>query len=204
MLTPVASSSRTLPSSSFVRFVRSAISRNMSGLSPKSRGRRISVNTDSVTSFALADLSISLIRQPLLRTRCERPCRRSAEQRDEVAALQLRAHSITSSARASRFGGTSRPELHNIAAQIGYLLINSGRAWHSGTREINPIVGETPRLPSRNPAPCLHARSPRKPLSAISGLAARPNHRSIWVGSTAISSNSLRVGTPFDMAAVCA
>ena len=42
----------------------------------------------------------------LLRPRCERPrSRRSAEQRDELAPL----HSITSSARASSDGGTSRP-----------------------------------------------------------------------------------------------
>ena len=44
--------------SSFVRSVRSAISRNVSGLRRKSRGRRISVCTDSV---AAAGLSISLI-----------------------------------------------------------------------------------------------------------------------------------------------
>src|SRR5262245_9326890 len=41
----------------------------------------------------------------LLRTRLERPCRRGAEQRDELAPL----HSITSSARASTAGGISRP-----------------------------------------------------------------------------------------------
>src|SRR5215471_5696756 len=41
----------------------------------------------------------------LLRARRERPRRRAAEQRDERAAL----HSITSSARASNIGGTSRP-----------------------------------------------------------------------------------------------
>src|SRR6516162_3330983 len=41
-----------------------------------------------------------------LRVRCQRPCRRrAAEQRDELAPL----HSITSSARASSVGGTSRP-----------------------------------------------------------------------------------------------
>src|SRR5262245_60144515 len=48
----------------------------------------------------------------LLRARRERPRgRRDAEQRDEVAALDLRAHSITSSARTSRVGGTSRPSV---------------------------------------------------------------------------------------------
>src|SRR5262249_11664373 len=45
----------------------------------------------------------------LLRVRRERPCSRSAsEQRDEFAALHLRGHSITSSARASSVGGISR------------------------------------------------------------------------------------------------
>src|SRR6266545_1140236 len=41
----------------------------------------------------------------LLRARGERPRGRTAEQRDEFAAI----HSITSSARASSVGGTSRP-----------------------------------------------------------------------------------------------
>src|SRR5262245_187275 len=42
----------------------------------------------------------------LLRFRDERPRRRASEQRDELAAPD---HSITSSARASSDGGTSRP-----------------------------------------------------------------------------------------------
>src|SRR5262249_33564457 len=47
----------------------------------------------------------------LLRPRRERPRRgRAAEQRDELAAL----HSITSSARASRFGGTSMPSARAV------------------------------------------------------------------------------------------
>src|SRR5262249_77638 len=41
----------------------------------------------------------------LLRACCERPCRRAADQRDELAPF----HSITSSARASSAGGISRP-----------------------------------------------------------------------------------------------
>src|SRR5205823_3615348 len=45
----------------------------------------------------------------LLRARRERPRRRAAEQRDELAPLHLWAHSITSSARASSVGDTSRP-----------------------------------------------------------------------------------------------
>src|SRR5262249_49134950 len=53
----------------------------------------------------------------LLRPRRERPCtRRAAEQRDERAA----SHSITSSARASSVGGTSRP----IALGVGKLMTN--------------------------------------------------------------------------------
>src|SRR5262249_21671925 len=42
----------------------------------------------------------------LLRPRRERPCCRATEQRDELAAA---AHSITSSARADKLGGTSIP-----------------------------------------------------------------------------------------------
>src|SRR5262249_40827907 len=45
----------------------------------------------------------------LLRPRRERPRRRAAEQRNELAAFHLRGHSITSSARASNVAGTSRP-----------------------------------------------------------------------------------------------
>jgi hypothetical protein len=54
------------------------------------------------------------LRNPTSGMRCcarsERPCdHRSAEQRDEVAALHLPAHSITSSARASSVAGMSMP-----------------------------------------------------------------------------------------------
>src|SRR5262249_8535591 len=52
-----------------------------------------------------------------LRARRERPCRRAAEQRDEVAAC----HSITSSARASSVGGTVTPS----ALAVLRLMINS-------------------------------------------------------------------------------
>src|SRR5262245_31701368 len=45
----------------------------------------------------------------LLRARHERPRRRTANQRDELAPLHCCGHSITSSARASRVGGTSMP-----------------------------------------------------------------------------------------------
>src|SRR5207253_1357510 len=53
----------------------------------------------------------------LLRTCRERPCRRAAEQRDELAAP----HSITSSARASRLSGTVRP----IALAVLRLITSS-------------------------------------------------------------------------------
>jgi hypothetical protein len=53
----------------------------------------------------------------LLRTRRERPRSRAAEQRDERASF----HSITSSARASRFGGTSMPS----ARAVGRLMTSS-------------------------------------------------------------------------------
>src|SRR5215467_13457627 len=46
-------------------------------------------------------------RHRLLRTRRERQHRRACEQRDELAPL----HSITSSARASKVAGTSRPRI---------------------------------------------------------------------------------------------
>src|SRR5262249_36197157 len=48
-------------------------------------------------------------RHRLLRARHERQRHRAAEQRDELAPLHLRGHSMTSSARASSVGGTSRP-----------------------------------------------------------------------------------------------
>ena len=58
-------------------------------------------------------------RQPLLRARRERPCnRRAAEQRDELAPFY---HSITSSARASSVGGTSRLSILAVSA----LMTNS-------------------------------------------------------------------------------
>src|SRR5262249_33066721 len=47
--------------------------------------------------------------------------RRAVEQRDECAALHLRDHSITSSARASNVGGTSRPR----ALAILWLITSS-------------------------------------------------------------------------------
>src|SRR5262249_17983372 len=57
-----------------------------------------------------------------LRVRRERPRRcRAAEQRDELASLHLPAHSITSSARASREGGTSTPS----ALAVWRLMIRS-------------------------------------------------------------------------------
>src|SRR6476660_6208772 len=54
----------------------------------------------------------------LLRSRRERQTRRSAEQRDELAALH---HSITSSARASSACGTSRPSALAVLRLINNL-----------------------------------------------------------------------------------
>src|SRR5262249_15468290 len=50
----------------------------------------------------------------LLRARRERPCRRTAKQRDERAPL----HSITSSARATSSGGRSRPSARAVLRLI--------------------------------------------------------------------------------------
>src|SRR5262245_7974415 len=51
----------------------------------------------------------------LLRPRDDRPRRHAAEQRDELAAVT---HSITSSARASSVGGTSRPSAFAVLRLI--------------------------------------------------------------------------------------
>src|SRR5262249_6523244 len=55
----------------------------------------------------------------LLRAGRERPRRRTAEQRDELAAL----HSITSSARASSEGGTVRPSILAVSALMTKLEV---------------------------------------------------------------------------------
>src|SRR5262249_55953057 len=54
----------------------------------------------------------------LLRTRRDRPRRRAAEQRNEIAPLHLRDHSITSSARCWRNQGTSRPSAFAVLRLI--------------------------------------------------------------------------------------
>src|SRR5262249_50042868 len=51
----------------------------------------------------------------LLRPRPQRPCRRTAEQRDEIAPPD---HSITSSARASSVSGTVRPNAFAVLRLI--------------------------------------------------------------------------------------
>src|SRR5262249_23311175 len=67
-----------------------------------------------------AGLSFCVIRDPhqhadashtlgLLRARRERPCRRAAEKRDELAAIHLRGHSITSSATKRKSRGIVSP-----------------------------------------------------------------------------------------------
>src|SRR5262249_7548044 len=54
----------------------------------------------------------------LPRTRRERPRRRAAEQRHELAPLHLRGHSMTSSASASNWSGTSRPSAFAVLRLI--------------------------------------------------------------------------------------
>src|SRR5262249_53960638 len=68
-----------------------------------------------------------------LRVHCERPCRRAAELRDELAAF----HSITSSARASSIGGTSRP----IALAVFRLITSSNLvgAWIGRSPGFSPF-----------------------------------------------------------------
>src|SRR6516225_94782 len=61
------------------------------------------------------DANFALVRR-LLRAHRERPRGHSAEQRDELAAFHL--HSITSSARASRPGGTSTPSAFAVLRLI--------------------------------------------------------------------------------------
>jgi hypothetical protein len=73
-------------------------------------------------------------RQPLLRTRRERPRCRAAEQRDELAAFH---YSITSSARASTVGGTSSPS----ALAVLRLITNSNLvgAWTGSSAGFAPF-----------------------------------------------------------------
>jgi hypothetical protein len=60
-------------------------------------------------------------RRRLLRARRERPrCRHAAKKGDELAPSKRRAvHSITSSAVASRVGGTARPSILAVSALSG-------------------------------------------------------------------------------------
>src|SRR5262249_36688753 len=69
----------------------------------------------------------------LLRARRERPCCRAAENRDEIAAL----HSITSSARASSVGGTSRPSAFAVLRLItsSYLV----GSWTGNSAGFSPL-----------------------------------------------------------------
>jgi hypothetical protein len=69
----------------------------------------------------------------LLRARRERPCRCAAEHHDELAPL----HSITSSARASKVGGISRP------SRLEYLWVHENSDHHgmgpSSRQKANPL-----------------------------------------------------------------
>src|SRR6516165_10789392 len=64
----------------------------------------------------------------LLRPRRKRPSRRAAEKRDELAPPD---HSITSSARAMRVGGTSRPSalaVLRLIAKINFVGWSTGKS----------------------------------------------------------------------------
>jgi len=78
----------------------------------------------------------------LLRARRERPRGRRAEQRDEVASLHLRGHSMTSSARAS-----SRPP---AAAELAFRDDNP-RPLPYGQLMSRPRIGATVMTPGRAP-----------------------------------------------------
>src|SRR5262249_20209732 len=92
----------------------------------------------------------------LLRPRRERPCRRAAEQRDELAPFHIRGHSITSSALASSCGGTSRPS----ALAVCRLMTNSnlvdcttGRSAGFAPLRIRPVYTPTWRYMSSRSVP---------------------------------------------------
>src|SRR5262249_14112163 len=70
----------------------------------------------------------------LLRARRERPSRRAAEQRDELAAPH---HSITSSARASSVAGTSRPSAFAVLRLI--TSSNLAGAWTGSSLGFSPL-----------------------------------------------------------------
>jgi hypothetical protein len=85
-------------------FARDCLSLAKQANTPALRQRLMDMARDWMrASMEEQDASASV----LLRARPERPCRRRAEQRDELAAL----HSITSSARASTEEGMSRPSV---------------------------------------------------------------------------------------------
>src|SRR5262249_16787633 len=87
----------------------------------------------------------------LLRPRRERPrCRRTAEQRDEIAT----SHSITSSARASSVGGTSRPS----ALAVLRLIASSNLVGSSTGRSegLAPLRMRSTKVAARH---CMSVRS---------------------------------------------
>src|SRR5262245_23296452 len=128
---------------------------------------------DKVTAFEVADITHSLaenlhvhIRRRgrrqianthglhgLLRPRRERPrgCR-AAEQRDELAAL----HSITSSARASSVGGTSRPSalaVNKLMTRSNLVGCSTGISAGFAPRRILSTMSATRRNWSRMSGP---------------------------------------------------
>jgi hypothetical protein len=72
----------------------------------------------------------------LLRPRRERPCRcRSAKQHDEVAATD---HSITSSARASRVGGISKPSTLAVLRMVGACPLRPNHLAYNPATKMSP------------------------------------------------------------------
>src|SRR5262245_41926474 len=87
-----------------------------------------------------------------LRVRRERPCGCAAEQRDEVAPL----HSITSSARASSVGGTSRPSAFAVLRLMTssyFVGVCTGRSAGFSPLRIRSTYPATSRYWSTRPGP---------------------------------------------------
>src|SRR5262249_34702337 len=93
----------------------------------------------------------------LLRARRERPrSRRAADERDEVAPFELSAHSITSSARAGRLSGTSRPSAFAVLRLMTssyFVGVCTGRSAGFSPLRIRSTYPATSRYWSTRPGP---------------------------------------------------
>ena len=100
-----------------------------------SRVKRLAAETPAllIAFDLLADIDGRSLTHLPLRERRQRPRRRAAEQRDEIEAL----HSITSSARASSEGGTSRPSA--LAALRLTTSSNLTGAWTGSSLGFEPL-----------------------------------------------------------------